>query len=349
MRSTPFALFGLLALTARLGLLAVTARFGLRASVALLASLAGCTEIAKCQRGEPGCLAGPPKNGQCQPGLVLVQGACAEPGAGAAALSCGCPDGQVCTLDAYECVDYCEPLDVAIGSAPPRAVYSCDPSELSADQLCENRCLIRCRAWQELCSSSANCSPESCRSAAEKQACQSECGGAPDPQRCLAQACRDQSALGCKELTCPDGAHPDCEQVLCRNSCSGYNFDGTCDDGDLASAASGACAYGSDCADCGPRESPAPKPAPQGAACAFHSGCAGAHPDDLAVADAWCIEIAPGITRCAPDCTDPSEVCPEGSSCYTLLGADQDNDGEPDPIVQGEYTASACFPEVMCR
>jgi hypothetical protein len=311
---------------------------------ALLAGAPACSEIRKCQRGEPGCLAGPPDDGQCAPGLVENHGACAEPGAAPAALECGCEGGEICTLDGYACVDYCAPLDVPIGNAPPRAVYSCDPSSASAAQLCENRCLIRCRAWRELCGSSAGCGPESCASAAERAACDKECGSAPDPHLCLAQACNDQNALGCKQLACPDGRAPQCVGVTCRNSCNNYNFDGVCDDGDLASAQSGVCAYGSDCADCGPRHGDAPKPAPQGGACAFHSNCEGASPDDLAAAQAWCVETAPGVSRCAPDCTGQDEICPKGSSCYTLQGPDQDADGEPDPIVQGDLTASACFP-----
>jgi hypothetical protein len=308
-----------------------------------------CGDIGTCRRGEPGCLAGPPQAGRCEYGLVVKNGACTEPGAGAAALECGCAEGQVCTLDAYECVDYCAPLDVDIGTAPPRAVYSCDASKLSASELCQNRCLIRCRAWKELCPSSAGCGPESCASAAEQAACQAECGSASDPQRCLAQACNDQNALGCRELSCPDQRAPDCDGVLCRNGCANYNFDGICDDGDLASAQSGVCSFGTDCADCGPRDAPAPKPAHQGAPCAFHGNCAGANPDELKDAEAWCIEIAPGVSRCAPDCTSPGEVCPAGSSCYTLSGVDQDGDGDLDPLVDGDLNASACFPTAMCR
>jgi hypothetical protein len=165
----------------------------------------------------------------------------------------------------------------------------------------------------------------------------------------MAQACSDALATGCKELSCPEQKSPKCDDVQCRNSCPGFNFDGICDDGDLESAAFGACAFGSDCADCGPRRGQAPKPAAQGAACAFHSGCAGAKPDDVADAQAWCIQMAPGLSRCAPDCSSPDEVCPEGSSCFTLSGVDQDGDGESDPIVQHGLTASACFPTAMCR
>ncbi|HEX6242189.1 MAG TPA: hypothetical protein VFZ61_14865, partial [Polyangiales bacterium] len=322
-----------------------------RAYVALFALLAwapACNEVRKCGRGEPGCLAGPPEDGSCQPGLVVKHGACTEPGAEPAALECGCEDGQICTLDGYTCADYCAPLDVAIGTAPPRDQYSCDPSA-SAAALCETRCLIRCRAWHELCRTSAGCGPESCRSDAEQAACNQACGSAPDPQRCLAQACNDQLALGCKGLSCPDGSAPQCTGVSCSNGCSGFNFDGVCDDGDLASAQSGACEYGSDCADCGPRRGAAPAPVAQGEPCAFHSNCAGASQDDLAEAQAWCIEVAPGVTRCAPDCTGADEICPRGSGCYTLQGPDQDGDGAPDPVVQGDLTASACFPSAMCQ
>src|SRR5688572_6465876 len=103
-------------------------RCALLALFALLACAPACTEVRKCQRGDPGCLAGPPEDGRCQPGLVVKHGACTEPGAGPAALECGCGAGEICTLDGYACVDYCAPLDVSIGSAPPRAQYACDPS-----------------------------------------------------------------------------------------------------------------------------------------------------------------------------------------------------------------------------
>jgi hypothetical protein len=132
--------------------------------------------------------------------------------------------------------------------------------------------------------------------------------------------------------------------VQCRNSCPGYNFDGVCDDGDLKSAASGVCPFGSDCADCGPRRGAAPSAAAQGDACAFHSNCKGASPEDPGAAHAWCIEIADGVSRCAPDCTDEGEICPEGSQCFELAGPDRDGDGEPDPIEVEERRASACFP-----
>jgi hypothetical protein len=324
-------------------------RVTLLALLALLALNVGCAEVESCQRGAPGCLAGPPKAGACELGLVLINGACAEPGAGAAALSCQCPEGQICTLDAYQCVDYCEPIDVEIGTAPPRAVWGCSAIELSFDQLCENRCLNRCRRWQELCPSSAGCTAEACKGASEKASCRAECGASASPERCMAQACNDVLSQGCKELACPEQKPAKCDDVQCRNSCPLFNFDGMCDDGDMASAVSGACAYGSDCADCGPRHGATPKPAAQGKACAFHSGCAGAKPADLADSEAWCIQIAPDVSRCAPDCSSPDEVCPEGSSCFSLSGVDQDGDGALDPVEQDGLTASACFPAAMCQ
>ena len=150
-------------------------------------------------------------------------------------------------------------------------------------------------------------------------------------------------ARGCSKVECA-GKPADCGDVRCSNECPGYNFDGACDDGDLESAVSGICDFGSDCADCGPRRGQAPRPEPQGGACAFHSGCDGADLTDLGDARAWCAEIAPGVSRCVPDCTSEGETCPEGSACFVLSGVDQDGDGEPDPIEQGDLKASACFP-----
>jgi hypothetical protein len=320
----------------------------------LLASLfcallvAACGDVQKCKHGTPGCLAGPPPAGEeCRFGLVLINGACAEPGAKPPALSCGCPDGQVCTLDEYTCVDYCAPLELEIGSEPAPEPLSCAASE-SFETLCEHRCLLRCRQWQAFCPDSAGCGPASCKSDAELTACRDECGSDMDGTRCMAQRCTDTLAAGCKDAACPAQKRPQCDQVQCRNSCAKYNFDGVCDDGDLKSAASGVCAYGTDCADCGPRHGATPKPVAQGSACAFHSNCDGANPDDPAEALSWCIEIDGGISRCAPDCSDEEEICPEGSACFELSGVDQDGDGTPDPIVVAGRHASACFP-IACQ
>lgn len=311
---------------------------------------AACGEVAQCKRGEPGCLAGPPRSDSgCRDGLVVVNGACAEPGASTPALSCRCAPGQVCTADAYTCVDYCAPLEIEIGSETPPSPISCKASE-SFDALCENRCLLRCRQWQTLCPNSAGCSPEACAGAAERSSCHDECGSDADAQRCMAQHCSDTLAAGCKDVSCPRDGAPPCDQVQCRNSCPRYNFDGVCDDGDLSSAASGVCSFGTDCADCGPRKGQAPKAAVQGGPCAFHSNCAGAVPDDLGDTSSWCIEIdaALGISRCAPDCSDPGEICPSGSACFELSGVDQDGDGLVDPLRSGDRRASACFP-IACQ
>ena len=328
-----------------------TLNLGWLLAVSLLACLtAACGDVGQCERGSPGCLAGPPRPGSgCRFGLVLINGACGEPGSRATALSCQCAEGQVCTLDTYECVDYCAPLEIAIGSEPPPAQLSCASGE-SFDTLCENRCLLRCRQWQAFCPESGGCGVEICRSSSEKAACRADCGADADATRCMAQHCGDALATGCKEVACPRDRRPACDQVQCRNSCPEYNFDGVCDDGDLTSAASGVCAFGTDCADCGPRLGVTPKPAPQGSPCAFHSNCDGANPEDLAEALSWCIEVDParGVSRCAPDCSDEGEICPEGSACFELSGVDQDDDGSPDPLVIGQRRASACFP-VACQ
>lgn len=307
-----------------------------------------CSDVKQCRRGEVGCLAGPPREeGACSYGLVLINGACAEPGAAPPALSCRCPEGQVCTLDAYSCVDYCAPLELEIGTEPPPAPISC-AGDQSFEMLCEHRCLLRCRQWQALCANSAGCGPDSCRSPAELSACRTDCGSDADAARCLAQRCSDTQAAGCRTVKCPDQTEPRCEQVQCRNSCPTYNFDGVCDDGDLASAASGVCPFGTDCADCGPRKGATPKPVAQGSACAFHSNCEGARPEDPAQSDSWCLQIADGISRCAPDCSSEGEICPQGSACFELAGVDQDGDGTPDPLPAGQGRASACFP-VACQ
>lgn len=312
------------------------------------ALLGACSEVERCERGTAGCLAGPPRDGRCELDLVVTHGTCSEPGASAPPLSCGCDAGEVCSLDGYQCIDYCQPLEVEVGGAEAPAAVSCEAA-LSFEALCQNRCLLQCRQHKTFCPGSSDCS-ETCTAPAALQACQVACGSADSPTLCMAQLCGDTRALGCANVSCPGGKSPSCDAVACRNACAGYNFDGICDDGDLASAASGVCSYGSDCADCGPRSGAAPEPQPQGGACAFHSGCAGSNPGNIDQAEAWCIDIDPerGISRCAPDCTDPEETCPDGSACFVLSGVDQDGDGQDDPLEQGGQIASACFP-TQCK
>jgi hypothetical protein len=43
-------------------------------------------------------------------------------------------------------------------------------------------------------------------------------------------------------------------QTICTNTCSNYANQGTCDDGGPGAEFNGFCAYGTDCADCGPRQ-----------------------------------------------------------------------------------------------
>jgi hypothetical protein len=332
----------------RPGMLRTRGAFSLLLSLSL-AALQACSEVEHCQHGQPGCLAGPPEDGRCQLDLVVTHGTCSEPGASAPPLACQCDDGEICSLDSYECLDYCAPLDVQIGSVSAPASFSCEAGE-SFELLCQNRCLLHCRQLQDFCASDGGCSEEACKAPATLQACQAECGTADSPVLCMAQLCGDTRALGCKNLACPDKRPADCDALVCRNACAGYNFDGVCDDGDLASAASGVCAYGSDCADCGPRSGSEPTPQPNGGACAFHSGCIGANPGNIAQAESWCIDIDParGVSRCAPDCSDPDETCPEGSRCFVLMGVDQDGDGQPEPLAQEGRVASACFPS-QCK
>lgn len=321
----------------------------MRPSTLLLAfaaalAVGACGEVERCQLGTPGCFAGPPENGECKLGLVMSHGTCAEPGSVAPPLSCRCEDGTVCSLDAYRCVDYCAPIDFEPGTAEPPPTYSCDAAALSVEALCRNRCRLACQQQDALCPGQAPCADDYCDGEAGLADCRAACAQADDPRACAAELCSETRARGCGEVTCPDGRPAECQDVSCANSCPGFNFDGVCDDGDLESAASGVCAYGADCADCGPRTDSAPRRQQQGGACAFHSGCTGANLADIADAAAWCAEIAPGVTRCVPDCTSEGETCPEGSACFVLSGVDQDGDGEPDPIEQGELVAAACFP-----
>jgi hypothetical protein len=313
--------------------------------LAFAACLAGaCGDVERCERGARGCFGGPPEDGECKLGLVMKHGTCSEADAVAPPLSCGCEDGKVCSLDAYRCIDYCEPVDFASGSVQPPPTYSCEATTLSADELCRNRCRLACQQQSALCPGQAPCAESYCDSDEVLRACRTECDSADDPRACTARLCNETRARSCGEVVCADQRPAVCEDVSCTNTCPGFNFDGACDDGDLKSAASGVCDYGTDCADCGPRDEPAPRVQAQGGPCAFHSGCDGSNVADIADAAAWCAQVADGVTRCVPDCTSDGETCPDGSACFVLSGVDQDGDGEPDPIEQGDLVAAACFP-----
>jgi hypothetical protein len=303
-----------------------------------------CGEVERCAYGTRGCFGGPPQDGECKLGLVMSHGTCSEPGSVAPPLSCECDDGRVCSLDAYRCIDYCEPIDFEPGSVEPPPTYSCDAATLSLEGLCRNRCRLECQQQAALCPGQPTCADGYCDGPDVLRTCRGECDSADDARVCMAELCSELRARSCGEVLCPNQRLADCQDVHCTNNCPGFNFDGVCDDGDLESAASGVCEYGSDCADCGARTEPAPRSEPQGGACAFHSGCEGANSAEIAEAEAWCGEIAAGVTRCIPDCTSEGETCPEGSGCFVLSGVDQDGDGEPDPIEQDDLAAAACFP-----
>ena len=142
----------------------------------------------------------------------------------------------------------------------------------------------------------------------------------------------------------PNGFPKDCSNVgTCANTCPGhpdYTNDGSCDDGDLTTAAYGVCGWGTDCGDCGPRLRTAPTlPLELGSLCVGHDQCRG-YTEDLRNNKSWCLSVGDsGVYRCMPDCT-LDDHCGDGYKCTTLV------DGMQNPITQGDLEAKVCDPQL---
>lgn len=327
----------------------------------------GCA-VPQCERGAVGCVDGPVReDGNCALDLVPQGGLCVRErdlltGDAAAALPdvCGrCDDGLICASDTKKCLDFCAAEDEppAPVAPPDRILCGGEPqadgegvSALSFEQTCRNTCELDCRRWKDLCD--APCEPGACDKADVLEKCHERCDDS-DPLAslaCIQSICSDARARGCMQGApdlCPPGQSADCDSVLCANTCLGAVFDGVCDDGDPASAQTASCAFGTDCADCGPRKSTnepsSEQERTQGTSCSFHEQCAG-FSQDFADNESFCAPVSKTEAgkRCLRDCSGDEESCPFGAACTTLKSSDDGKVLED----QAGRKARACVP--MC-
>jgi hypothetical protein len=270
---------------------------------------------------------------------------------------CGrCDEGLICASDQKKCLDFCASEgDAPTPTAPPERIVCGGEAksdgegtiELSFDETCRNACELDCRRWKDLCD--APCASDACTKPNVLARCNELCGG---ELACIQSVCSDARARGCVEGAvdiCPPGKSADCEGVLCTNDCPIGAFDGVCDDGEPASAQTASCAFGTDCADCGPRKSadepPSKRELALATACSFHEQCAGFSPN-FATNEVFCAPVSKARAgkRCLRDCSGDDELCPFGSACTTLNSS---LDGEVLRDGKGRK-ARACVP-VMCE
>ncbi len=335
------------------------------------AVLAACADVPHCKRGEVGCAGGPTDAaGLCRFGLVPSAGLCTAPADSSSAGDasgvppqtnpCGtCPEGKTCATDEKACVDFCaaeEPIPGSLSAPEPircggelrdaatGALYT-----LSFDETCISECRLSCRQRDWFCRTP--CDKDACNEPAVLTACHARCDGEGDALSCMQSACSDTRAGGCnpKAVVCGHDELAECTGVLCSNTCASTAYDGVCDDGDLYNAAFASCAWGTDCADCGPRQgADASRKRKQGQACSLQGQCAGSMLD-FAHNESFCAEVNPGlgVRRCVLDCSGEGESCPVGTTCSTLRRA-ASGTAPAAPITDlNKRQARACLP-VAC-
>jgi hypothetical protein len=337
--------------------------FALFLLLLVLASSA-CSDVESCEKvTDLGCLNSVPKiDGTCLFDLVPRNGTCVKPGSEEDKCSL-CAEGDLCVPERNECVNFCETPPILPGSvAAPEPIFCVATREpgmpdanpmLPYEEVCRRRCRLQCQRWAQHCPGFAGCEQGFCERPDVLVKCNVDCppiAGAQRDLACLTRSCNDVRFSICDtRLSCPNGATPDCAAVTCTNDCQyngqGLAGDGTCDDGDPASAETAFCAWGTDCVDCGPRKGVRKEPAFYGDICAFHVNCEGGTQSPL-TARAWCIlqETLPNVSRCAQDCSRDAD-CPDAFECRELKFGRQD--GTEGPLVESGVTARACFP-LLC-
>ncbi len=324
---------------------------------------AACGEVEHCERGAVGCIDGPPNDaGVCSFDLIARGNVCVAKGAsdrptGPQPNPCGkCAKGLTCTSDSLTCVDFCESVKPLPGSEKAPDPIRCggeikdnatgETYSLSFDETCFSNCQLACRLRDWFCKS--GCAKGACDAPEVLADCHARCDDATDPLTCIESVCTDTRATGCSSVEgfCEGGEIADCSATECKNSCASTAYDGVCDDGDLFSAAFGSCAWGSDCADCGPREGDdISHDLKQGAACSLQEQCAGYSPD-FAKNAAFCAQVVPGkpLRRCVLDCSGDTELCPLGTTCSTLR-AEKPEGGTTPVFDVNKVRGRACLPD----
>jgi len=335
----------------------------------------GCGEVDHCPAGSLRCLGGRCDNRSCDFDLVCAARPTGDElcgrklkggrydfggkGSGEATPlapldpDCHCSAPAVCAADTGECVNYCETATPTPHSGTPPEVIFCEHIEgmeapLSFAEICKRQCRINCQRWSQFCG--FTCAADFCDSQDVQAQCATTCPeSAGNREVCLTRSCNSARDATCASVSCPDTRQPgNCQNVTCRNTCGPNNSgdwtgDGECDDGDLYSATSAACEWGSDCVDCGPRTGPAQVAQPQGGLCAFHTNCIGYSPI-IANNHAWCLrldDVQPNLSRCVPDCSEGTSCLP-GYQCVNVV----DDQGNPITDATGS-TGQACLP-MMC-
>lgn len=328
--------------------------FILLALLAAALSAGGCGEVKKCKKGTEGCVDGQPftsgdKAGGCSFGLIAKGNKCVEPegnepgdkedgGApsgdagrdagrdGSTPVdNCDCAADEVCSPeDAKTCLSYCdvEPELSAVSPPPGCRDYTGETVKLLPYKTaCTNTCLQFCKRAEIFCPGFV-CDPTTCDSTVQTAFCATECPG--NNVNCMTDGCESIRDSSCADFICPDAFPKSCTDVRCTDSCAAINLaDGYCDDGEPLSASYAYCAYGTDCADCGPRRGPKPPVSALGGQCVRDVGCPGFDPDFLKT-DSWCLnvpETPPTQFACIPNCTgheDEVDYCGDGFKCQGI-------------------------------
>ncbi len=332
--------------------------------LAVVLGLSACAEVEHCKPGAAGCVEGAPNDaGVCRFDLIARGNRCISPNASDAQDNrpqpnpCGpCAKGTTCTTDQEVCLDFCEQTKPLPGSEAAPEPIRCggeiknaatgETFALSFEETCRAKCQLDCRARGWFCKT--GCAKDACDQPDVLAACHADCDRTDDPLSCIQGQCTDKRAQGCNSSDdfCKNGETPDCSAIECKNNCASTAYDGVCDDGDLFSAAFGSCSWGSDCADCGPREGEDfSHELKQGAACSLQEQCAG-HFADFAKNEAFCAQVVRGkpLRRCVLDCSGKDELCPVGTTCTTLRATKPE--GGTSPLLDvNKVSGRACLPD----
>ncbi|MDB4990724.1 MAG: hypothetical protein JWN04_5902 [Myxococcaceae bacterium] len=328
---------------------------------------AGCGEVESCREAQtPGCINTAPRaDGTCLFDLVLRAGKCVKSGSDDD--KCGlCAPGSLCVPEQNACVNFCAIPTAIPGSVkPPQSIF-CEafiqagaaPGSnpmLSFSDVCTRRCRLTCQRLEQYCTG-YTCPAGACDQPEVQAKCAADCpplaSGGQD-LACLTRSCNDARFTLCDKASCPSGSTSHCGNLTCSNSCAfqinsqAVVGDGICDDGDVLSSMSNDCAWGTDCADCGPRAGThAPALGVLGDLCQYTANCAGASgkPSD---ATAWCVELqSTGVSRCMPDCSR-GQKCAKGFTCYDVTFPNATTMTAMN-VTEGDLIAGACIPD-LCQ
>lgn len=212
---------------------------------------------------------------------------------GVASAPCDCSnaDDGVCPQDC--------PRDPDCASCTP----SCSANQECGSNGCNGECGIGCDA-SETCVDRV-CAPRCTPTCAGKCGGPNGCGGT-----CPVVACASGQTCNATSWTCVATGGG----ALCTNTCE-WSSDGECDDGGPDSEYS-ACAFGTDCADCGPRSDSACTPSCAGK-CGGPNGCGGTCPTVACPSGQTCnatTHVCTGTTPTGGDVCG-SARCAENESC----------------------------------